>query len=62
MGRENGVKLLGLLNNAQEVAKEMQSWKAAVLDGCVADCLKNGSTNVIEWLVRLLKVLFLTRW
>ena len=27
---------------------------------CAAECLKSGSTSVIEWLVRLLNVWFVT--
>ena len=54
VGRENGVKVFGRLNNAQ--IKEEAKDKAAQLDGCAAEYLKSGSTNVIEWLVKLLNV------
>ena len=34
--------------------------KAAGLDECAVECLKNVSTSVIMWLVRLLNVCFVT--
>ena len=38
----------------QGAVKEMKARKAAGLGGCAVECLKSGSTSVIEWLVRLL--------
>ena len=38
----------------------MKAGKAAGLDGCAVECLKSGGTSVIEWLVRLLNVYFVT--
>ena len=67
VGRENGINMLGELNEAQisneevqEAVKEMKAGKAAGLDGCAVECLKKGGASVIEWLVRLLNVCFLT--
>ena len=36
----------------------MKSCKAPGLDGFPVECLKKGSTAVLEWLVRLLNVSF----
>ncbi len=67
VGRERGVNVLGELNDAlitreevQESMKEMKVGKAAGLDGCAAECLKGGRAAVVEWLVRLLNVCFLS--
>ena len=38
----------------------MKAEKAARLDGCAVECLKRGSTCVIELLVILLNVCFVT--
>ena len=42
------------------VVKEMKTRKVARFDGCAVECLTNGSTSVIKWLVRLLNVCFVT--
>ncbi len=59
--------MLGELNEAlmtrqevQESVTEMKSGKAAGLDGVAAECLKRGKATVVEWLVRLLNVCFLS--
>ncbi len=44
----------------QESVREMNTGKAAGLDGCAAECLKSGRAMVVEWLVRLLNVCFLS--
>ncbi len=44
----------------QESVREMKSGKAAGLDGVAAECLKSGEATVMEWLVRLLNVCFLS--
>jgi len=44
----------------QEAVKEMKTGKAPGLDGCAAECLKKGGVAVIEWLVRLLNVCFVS--
>ena len=67
VGSENGVKVLGRLNNShimkeevQGAVKDMKAGKAARLDACAVECLKSGSTSVIEWLVKLFNVCFVT--
>ncbi len=67
VGRERGMDVLGELNEAlitreevRESVGEVKAGKAAGLDGCAAECLKSGRTTVVEWLVRLLYVCFLS--
>ena len=38
----------------------MKVRKPAGLDECVVECLKSGGKNVIEWLVRLLNMYYVT--
>ena len=63
---ENGVNVLGNLNEdriSKEEVKmavgELKTGKAAGLDGCAVEAVKNGGASLIEWLVRLLNVCFL---
>ena len=67
MGWKNGLKVLGEMNNAhiikeevQGAVKEMKAVKAVGLDGRAVECLKSGSTSVIEWLVRLVNVCYVS--
>ena len=66
MEMENGVNVLGNLNEdriSKEEVKmavgELKTGKAAGLDGCAVEAVKNGGASLIEWLVRLLNVCFL---
>ena len=67
VGREQRMNVLGELNEAlitreevQEAVREVKVGKAAGLDGCAAECVKNGGVTVVEWLLRLLNVCFLS--
>ena len=41
-----------------EAVNEIKSGKAPGLDGFPVECLKKGGTPVLEWLVRLLNLIF----
>jgi len=65
--RERGMNLLGELNEAlitreevQEAVRDMKAWKAAGVGGCAVECVKSGGATVVEWLVRLLNVCFMS--
>ncbi len=67
VGREQGVNVLRELNEAflmreevQESVRKMKAGKAAWLEGVAAECLKSDGATVVEWLVRLLNVCFLS--
>ena len=67
VGREHGLNVLGELNESeitmeevQESLKDMKSGKAAGLDGCTVESLKSGGVTVVECLVRLLNICFLS--
>jgi len=67
VGRERGMNVLGELNEAlitreevQEAVREMKAGKAAGLDGCAVECVKSGGATVVEWLVRLLNICFMS--
>ena len=38
----------------------MKAGKGVGLDGCCIDCLKSVCTSVLDWLIRLLNVCFIT--
>ena len=57
---EDGVKVLVGLNNTQIIKEKVKARKAAGLDGCGFGCLKSCPTSVVEWLVRLSNVYFVT--
>ena len=44
----------------QEAVREMKAGKAAGFDGCVVECVKSGGATVVDWLVRLLNVRFMS--
>ncbi len=65
--RERGVNVLGDISEAfitreevQKSVREMKAGKAAGLDGVAAECVKSGRATVVEWLVRLFNVCFLS--
>ena len=48
-------------NGSKRCSKGNESRDTAGLDGCAIECLKSDGTSVIEWLVLLLNVYFMTR-
>jgi len=67
VGNGRGMPNLGELNDERisrdEICKavsKLKDGKATGMDGCAAECVKKGGATVIEWLVRLFNVCFLS--
>ncbi len=61
VGRKLGInEALITREEVQESVREMKTGKAAGLDGVAAECLKSGGATVVEWLLILLNVCFLS--
>ena len=67
VGNGTRMKMLGETNETaitkeevQTAVNELKNGKAPGLDGCVGECLKAGGASIVEWLVRLLNVCFVT--
>ena len=65
VGREQGLHLLGELNNsgitkdeAKEPVKEMRAGNAAGLYSCAVELLKIGGGIVVGWLIKLFNICF----
>ena len=65
VGRERMCRVEGLddeitVGEVQNALKGTKGGKAAGLDGCHPECLKKGGVSMVEWLVRLFNVCFVT--